>query len=89
MVACVPQAISGMFPDGKTLATFSREEDCVQLWDIPPSAAVHPFLAWGVLGLAFVFTGCWRLCRRRKLPSDDRTKREAARLGDVLPVRRP
>jgi WD40 repeat protein len=64
MVACVPQAISGMFPDGKTLATFSREEDCVQLWDVPASTMVHPFLAWGVLGLGFVFTGWWWHLRR-------------------------
>jgi WD40 repeat protein len=65
MVACVPQAVSGLFPDGKTLATFSRDENGVQLWDVPPSSAVHPFLAWGVLGLAFLFTGWWWRLRRR------------------------
>ncbi len=66
-VARLPQAISAMTPDGKTLATFSREEDCVQLWDMPSSTGVHAFLAWGVLGLAFVFTG-WRWHLRRRGP---------------------
>jgi WD40 repeat protein len=66
VVACIPQAISAMTADGKTLATFSPEEDCVHLWDVPPRTVVHPLLPWGMLGLALVLTPWWWQLRRRK-----------------------
>jgi WD40 repeat protein len=44
---------------GNTLATLSESKDAIQLWDLPPSRALHPFVVWTFLGMAFLFTGSW------------------------------
>jgi WD40 repeat protein len=59
-----------VFPDGKTLATFSYKDGCVRLWDLPPKRAVHPGFAWSAFGLTIVLTAWWRfLPRRGQLPA--------------------
>ena len=66
MVGCDPSGgVSAIFPDGKTLAAYSREGDCVQLWDVRPGPLVHPLFAWSGLCLAVVLTGWWWRLRRR------------------------
>jgi hypothetical protein len=61
-----------LFGDDKTLATFSRVNGTIQLWDLPPRRAVHPILAWACLGLALILTGTWWYDRRRcaAMPSE-------------------
>jgi WD40 repeat protein len=54
-----------VFPDGKTLATFSYKDGCVRLWDLPPKRAVHPGFAWGGLGLTVVLAAWWWYLPRR------------------------
>src|SRR5262249_31243913 len=52
-------------PDGKTLVTFSQQEDCIALWDIPLRTALPIWLTWTTCALALLFTGVW-WCLRRK-----------------------
>ena len=50
---------TAVLPDGKTLATYSFDDDRMILWDIPPRTAIHPAIAWAVLGLALALSGIW------------------------------
>jgi len=56
------------FVDDTTLATLSPTRDAIQLWDLPPRRALHPFIAWTCLGVALLLTGaCWYGWRTAKM----------------------
>jgi WD40 repeat protein len=57
-----------VFPDGRTLATFSSRDGCLRLWDLPPKRAVHPGFAWSAFGLTIVLTAWWWSLPRRGQP---------------------
>jgi WD40 repeat protein len=65
MVGCIPYHDAQMLPDRRTVAIYSYEEDSVQLWDFPPSTAVHPALAWTSLAIAVALTAWWWHVRRK------------------------
>jgi hypothetical protein len=44
---------------GNTLTTLSESKDAIELWDLPPSRALHPAVVWTFLGVAFLLTGSW------------------------------
>lgn len=47
------------FADDHTLATLSKAEDAIQLWDLPPRSAIPSFVTWACLGVAVGFTAAW------------------------------
>jgi WD40 repeat protein len=61
------------FADDKTLAIFPlRGAKAIELWDLPPSTAVHPFIAWACFGVATLLTGArwyaWRAVKMEQRP---------------------
>jgi hypothetical protein len=61
------------FADDKTLAIFPvRDAKAIELWDLPPRTAVHPFIAWACFGMATLLTGArcyaWRAVKTGRQP---------------------
>jgi hypothetical protein len=53
-------------PDGKTLITYSKEQDAVFLWDVPPRARTSLFARFLSLLLPITLTAIWWRARRTR-----------------------
>jgi WD40 repeat protein len=60
----------GFWPDAKTLVTWDFSGHCLEMWDLPPSRAVHPVLILPALGLAIGLSSAWWYTGRRRLNVD-------------------
>src|SRR5262249_912860 len=47
------------------LATYSYDNDAVQLWDMPPRRRFHPLVPSIALAIALALSGAWGWVRRR------------------------
>jgi WD40 repeat protein len=65
IVGWTPYVESQVLPDGKTIAIYSYDDGCVELWDMPPRTVIHPLLCWAALVCAVALTAWWWHMRRK------------------------